>query len=66
MYALLNVCVLANLLRMLASYVRLVKLFCVTIKKKTEQNGTERKRKARKLENKLGKLVNAPGHESGI
>lgn len=60
------VCVLANLLRMLASYVRLVKLFCVSIKKKTEQNGTERKRKARKLENKLGKLVNAPGHESGI
>jgi len=51
---------------MLASYVRLVKLFCVTIKKKTEQNGTERKRKARKLENKLGKLVNAPGHKSGI
>jgi len=34
--------------------------------KKKEQNGTERKRKARKLENKLGKLVNAPGHESGI
>jgi len=51
---------------MLASYVWVGKLFCAfsafnNTKKITENNRTGPKKKA-----ELGKLVNAPGHKSGI